>query len=612
MTPRESVRRGARVGTNRGANVTFGAPGDRPRDRSPRSPDPTRPILALLDRRRAALAIVLGTGTVLVGAALLATSGALITSAALHPETLLVLLPMITSVRLFGVSRAALRYAERLVAHDVTLRLVGRVRVALLERLVPLAPAALVGARGGELLARIRADVDELQNLFVRLVAPAAVAVLAGGIAVGLTALVSPATALVLLALLLVLGVLVPLVARRAGRDAAVATARAEAAYGADTLDLVRGLADHLGGDGGATALRTLDAHLADQERAERAAARLTAVTTFLREGVPGLGVVAALWLVGWGVADGTTHPALLAATALGVLGAFEAVGGLGAAWAGADGLRAAADRVAALRAERPAVTDPAAPRPLPAGAAARGGQQGGPACTERQQGRPAATHGPAAVALSFDDVTLRYPGATRPALEGFDLRVAPGEKVALAGPSGAGKSSVLALALRVRDPDAGRVTLGGLDVRDLALADVRACSAWAPQAPQLLGSTVAGNLRLADADASDPDSDDAALRAALHDVGLDDLAVGLDGWIGEAGARLSAGERARVALARALLSPAPILLLDEPTAHLDAPLAARLLDRLARDPRTVLLVTHAPEALDARWRVVRLTAPGP
>ena len=544
------------------------------------TPGAVRSVLTLVDRRRAALAVVLGAGTVLVGAALLATSGALITSAALRPETLLVLLPMITSVRRFGVARAALRYAERLVAHDVTLRLVGRLRVALLERLVPLAPAALVGARGGELLARVRADVDELQNLFVRLVAPTVVAVLAGGVAVGLTALVSPATALVLLALLLVLGVAVPAWARRAGRDAAVAAARADAAFGADTLDLVRGLVDHLGGDGGTTALRTLDGHLADQERAERTAARLTATTTFLREGVPGLGVVAALWLVGWAVVDGTTHPALLAGAALGVLGAFEAVGGLGAAWTAADGLRAAADRVAALHDERPTVTDPATPLPRPA---------------------------PPVPALRLEGVTLTYPGATRPALRDLDLRIEPGEKVALAGPSGAGKSSVLALALRVRDPDAGRVTLGGVDVADLALDDVRSCSAWAPQSPQLLGSTVAGNLRLARADASD-----ATLRAALRQVGLDDLPVGLDGWIGEAGTRLSAGERARVALARALLSPAPILLLDEPTAHLDAALAARVLDLLARQERTVVLVTHAPEVLDGRWRVVALDPPSP
>ncbi|PWW24428.1 ATP-binding cassette subfamily C protein/ATP-binding cassette subfamily C protein CydC [Geodermatophilus normandii] len=534
-----------------------------------------REVLALARLPRTALAVVLGAVTVLCGAALLATSGALITGAAQRPSSLLVLMPLITGVRLFGISRAAVRYAERLVTHDVTLRLVARVRARVLERLVPLAPAALTGVRGGELLSRVRTDVDELQGVVVRLVAPAGVAVLAGGTAVTLTALVSPVTAAVLAVLLLALGVLVPAAAARAGRRAALAAARADADVAADTLDLVRGLADHLAGDGGATALHALDGHLDRQEAAERASARLAAVTTLLREGVPGLGVVAALWLVGSDVAAGTTSPLLLAACALGVLGAFEAVGGLGAAWAAAGGIRAAAGRVQALAAQRPAVTDPESPLPLPLGSA-----------------------------LRFEDVTLTYPGAGHPALTGLDLDVPEGAKVALTGRSGAGKSSALALALRARDPDAGRVTLGGTDLRRLPLAGVRSRLAWSAQAPQVLGGTLAGNLRLGRGDATDDQ-----LLAVLAGVGLGGVAatLGLDGWVGEGGERLSAGERARVALARALLSRADVLVLDEPTAHLDAELSARVLDLLARDPRAVLLVTHDGAALDRRWQVVDL-----
>jgi ABC-type transport system involved in cytochrome bd biosynthesis fused ATPase/permease subunit len=168
------------------------------------------------------------------------------------------------------------------------------------------------------------------------------------------------------------------------------------------------------------------------------------------------------------------------------------------------------------------------------------------------------------------------------------------------------GKSSVLALALRARDPDGGRVTLGGTDRRKLALSDVRSRSAWAPQAPQVLGGSLAENLRLGRHDASEDE-----LKQVMHAVGLDEVldAVGLDGWVGESGERLSAGERSRVGLARALLSPADVLLLDEPTAHLDAPLAAVVLDRLAAQCRTVLLVTHRPDELDGRWRVVDLQA---
>ncbi|HYO35832.1 MAG TPA: ATP-binding cassette domain-containing protein, partial [Geodermatophilus sp.] len=170
--------------------------------------------------------------------------------------------------------------------------------------------------------------------------------------------------------------------------------------------------------------------------------------------------------------------------------------------------------------------------------------------------------------------------------------------KVALTGGSGAGRSSVLALALRARDPDAGRVTLGGADLRRLPLEGVRSRLAWSAQAPQVLGGTLAGNLRLGRHDATDDE-----LRAVLADVGLGSLAAapGLDGWVRDGGARLSAGERARVGLARALLSRADVLLLDEPTAHLDPDLGARVLGLLAGDPRTVLLVTHDAAALDER-----------
>ncbi|MVA75700.1 thiol reductant ABC exporter subunit CydC [Auraticoccus sp. F435] len=539
-----------------------------------------RTVLALVPRGRGLLAVLLGAAAVLTGTLLLATSGALITAASRQPESLLVLLPMITAVRLFAVSRATLRYAERVVAHDLTLRVVARLRVLVLERLVPLAPAALLGTRGGELLARVRSDVDELQGVVLRLAAPVAVAAVAGGVAVGLTATVSPPSALVLAVLLTVLGVAVPVLAARAGRGAAVTTARAEAATGAEVLDLVRGLADHLASDGGRTALATLDRALAAQQAAETRTARLTAATTLAREGVPVLGVVAALWFVGQDVTTGRTDPVLLAAAALGVLGAFEAVASLGPAWASAGRIRAAAARVTALSAQTPVVTAPEQPAPRPAGCG-----------------------------LVLDQVGFSYPEASSPVLAGMDLEVAPGEKVALVGPSGSGKSTVLALALRFWDPTSGRVLLGGVPADRLALDDVRAAAAWAPQAPQLLGGTLAGNLRLAR-----PDATPAQLEAALHELGLGEVLqrVGLDGWIGEAGERLSAGERARVGLARVLLGPAPVLLLDEPTAHLDRAGADRVLQLLLTDPRAVLLVTHDEQRLDPAWRVVRLAgAPG-
>lgn len=159
---------------------------------------------------------------------------------------------------------------------------------------------------------------------------------------------------------------------------------------------------------------------------------------------------------------------------------------------------------------------------------------------------------------------------------------------------------------LRAHDPDAGRVTLGGTDLRRLSLDDVRARTAWAPQVPQILGGTLAGNLRLGRDDATPAD-----LEQALRGVRLDHLlaTVGLDGWIGESGERLSAGERSRLALARALLSRADLLLVDEPTAHLDPELSRHVLDLLAAQRRGVLLVGHDAEALGGGWRVVEVGA---
>lgn len=532
-----------------------------------------REVLRLVRPSNAALAIALGVATVLSGAALLAASGALITGASLRPESLLVLLPLITSVRLFAVSRAGFRYAERVVSHDLTLRVVGGLRDRLLRKLVPLAPAALLGVRGGDLLARLRADVDELQGAWVRVVGPSVVACVAGAIAVAFTALVSPLLAAVLVALLIVLGVLVPAWAVRAGRRGSVEAAEADAAFGAEALDLLRGLPDHLVADGGRSMVTAINRELARQEAAEKSSARVLAVTAALREGVPVFGVVAALWLVGWQVATASTHPALLAATALGVLGAFEAVAGLGPAWAAVGGLRAAARRVDALDQLTPMVAD-----------------------------SRAGTQRPELPILRFEDVTLSYPGTDRRVLRHFDLDIEPGAKIALVGSSGVGKSSVLSLAMRFYDPSGGRVLLGGVDVRDLRLDQVRGCFAWAAQTPQILGGGLAGNLRLAD-----PTATDADLSDVLVDVGLGSSDARLHEWVGESGERLSAGERGRLGVARAILSPAPYLLLDEPTANLDPVGARALLDRLVSDRRGVVLVTHNPALLDRRWRIVDL-----
>lgn len=212
---------------------------------------------------------------------------------------------------------------------------------------------------------------------------------------------------------------------------------------------------------------------------------------------------------------------------------------------------------------------------------------------------------------LAFENVTVRYPGRTADAVTEVSFTVTPGETVALVGPSGSGKSTLLSTALGFVRPDAGRVTVGGADLAGLDLAEWRRRVAWVPQRPHLYAGTIAENVRLAR-----PDADDAAVRRALRDAGaldfVDALPHGAGTVLGEDGAGLSAGQRQRLALARAFLADRPVLLLDEPTAALDGATEAEVVAAVRRlaEGRTVLLVVHRPALLAVADRVVRLTAP--
>ena len=200
----------------------------------------------------------------------------------------------------------------------------------------------------------------------------------------------------------------------------------------------------------------------------------------------------------------------------------------------------------------------------------------------------------PAAAPIRLEGVAFAYPSRDVPVLRDLDLTLVPGERVALVGGSGAGKSTLLALLMRLADPTAGRVTVGGVDLRDGDAAAWRRRVAWVSQRPRLVAGTVADNVRM-----GDPDAPDARVWAALRDANAEDLVrglpAGLDTAVGEGGAELSAGERQRIALARAFLRDAPVVLLDEPTASLDPEGAALVGDAIARlsEGRTVVMAVH-------------------
>jgi ABC-type transport system involved in cytochrome bd biosynthesis fused ATPase/permease subunit len=255
-------------------------------------------------------------------------------------------------------------------------------------------------------------------------------------------------------------------------------------------------------------------------------------------------------------------------------LASFEGVAALPGAARELPSILSSGRRVLELTARTPVVRDPAVPLPAPAGIPE----------------------------LALEGVRVRYSPGAPAALDGFDLRLEPGDRVALVGPSGAGKSTVVNLLLRFLDPEAGRVTLAGQDLRAYRQEDVRRVFAVAGQDAHIFATTIAENVRLAR-----PSATDEELREALRAAGLGDWQ--LDTYAGEAGTQLSGGQRQRLAVARALLSRAPILVLDEPTAHLDAETAYRLMDDVfaAAGERSVLLITHRPEGLEQVQRVAAL-----
>jgi len=538
-----------------------------------------RALLGLVDapRWRVAWAVLLGALTVLFGVGLMATSGYLISRAAERPP-ILSLMVTIVAVQFFGVARPFVRYLERLASHDVTLRALGRLRTRFFERIEPLAPAELDAYRKGDLLSRMVADVDALQNLYLRGLEPPLVALLAGAVSVGAAVALLPVAGLVLAGGLLVGGLAVPALAGFLGARAGRRQAAARGHLSAELVESLRGAPELVAYGAEGAALDRLRAADRTLVRLARRDALIVGVADGLELVVTGLTVAGVLAVAITAHDHGALDRVLIATLALLALAAFEAVTPLAATARDMSTTLAAGRRVLELTDRDAAVRDPSNPLPVP--------------------GSP--------FAVALEDVTARYARAERPALDGVSLRLEPGERVALVGPSGAGKTTVANLLLRFLDPERGRVTLGERDVREFRQDDVRRAISVAGQESHLFSASIRDNVRLARPDASDDEVADALRRARIWDW-ISGLPDGLDTFVGEEGRELSGGQRQRIVLARALLADAPVLVLDEPTAHLDPKTASELVDDVfsAADDRTVLLITHRTEGLDLVDRVV-------
>lgn len=537
-------------------------------------PDPLWRMLTLAGplRGRLALAVVAGAATTAAGIGLLAVSGYLIARAAEHPNVT-ALAVAVVAVRALGIGRGVFRYTERLAAHDVAFRVLADVRVRIYRRLARLAPAGLRSFRSGDLLSRLVSDVDATQDLFVRGVVPPLVAALAGGGTVALCAfLLAPAAGALALGLLAA-GVLVPwLSARLAGR-AGRRTAAARGALGAHVVDALSGAAELHAFGAQEVALAKVSAADAELTRQARRNAIAQALGAGLGAFAAGITVWAVLLLGVAAVEGGALGRVPLAVLVLAALAAFEAVAALPAAAAQLAETRAAAGRVTAVLDTPEPIRVPARPLPAPE-----------PPVTVRLRG-----------------ARVRYEPAGPWALDGVDLDLLPGRRVALVGPSGAGKSTLAAVLLRFLDLDAGTATLNGADLTAYHPDDVHAVIGGCPQDPHVFDTTIRENLRLARPAATEAELRDAAGRARLL-TWIESLPRGWDTPVGAHGAALSGGERQRLALARALLADPALLILDEPTAHLDPETKDALLADLlaATTGRATLLITHDLAALAA------------
>jgi thiol reductant ABC exporter CydC subunit len=528
---------------------------------------------------RLALASLLGAGAVGAGIGLIATSAWLISRASQRPpESALAI--AIVAVQFFGLSRGLFRYGQRIVGHDVAFRALADLRVNSFKRLESLAPAGLPAVRSGDLLARLVHDIDSLQDLLLRVIPPFVIALLVGVGTVWLVWWILPAAGLlVLIALVLAATALTWLTGRLARHsESKQATVRGELT--AAVVDLLQGAPELTAyGALGAQLKRTaaIDAQLTG-------IASGTASTAGVGQGFATLLCGLAMWgalLVGVAeVSAGRLDGVLLAVVALIPLAAFELVTDLPAATQTLERVRRSAARTLEVIDAEPPVAEPIVARPLPL----------------------------APYTLQVRGLRTRYGEHGPWVLDGLDLDLVAGRTVALVGRSGAGKSTLADVLLRFLPYQGGSVTLGGTSISDLCGDDYREVIGLVSQDAYIFDTTLEENVRLARRDATTAELRGALKRARLLDW-TETLPAGLGTTVGTHGAQISGGQRQRLALARALLADFPVLVIDEPGEHLDAPtadaLVADLLDSTAL--QATLLITHRLAGLQTVDEVIVL-----
>ena len=520
------------------------------------------------------LAAIIGFATIGSGIGLLMTSAWLITRAALLPPVSALQFGIV-GVRVFGTARGVLRYLERLISHNTTFRILTRLRLWFYESIEPLAPARLAAFKSADLLKRIVDDIQSLENIYAKVLAPPLTALFVTILMWVIVGAYSTEAATGVLAYQLLTGIAIPLFTARIARGTARGITDLQARQQLLAVDMVQGL-------GELRVFGRIDLHLEHMQETEEQKLGLQKKAAFidgLQESLGGIAMNASVIWILWAmlplVRSGSISSITLTAVIFGVMASFEAFLPLTGSFQHIEADIRAGDRLFEIIDAEPEVKAPERPESFPR------------------------TYGIEARNLSFT-----YPGSMRPALDGISFTIPEGGRTAIVGPSGAGKSTITSLIVRFWNPSEGSLTIGGKNILRLDPEELRRRIAVVSQRTYLFSQSIRENLLLAS-----PGANDEALKAALTAAGLESLHDRLDDWAGQHGMNLSGGERQRLAIARMILQNAPMIVLDEATANLDAITEEALLETLERTckGKTVLAITHRLHRMERFERIIVL-----
>ncbi|WGL99259.1 cysteine/glutathione ABC transporter ATP-binding protein/permease CydC [Arsenophonus sp. aPb] len=512
-------------------------------------------IIAVL----ASISLLTLSGWFLAGTALAGTAGL---------YTFNYMLPA-AGVRGSAIIRTASRYAERLVNHDATFRVLAHLRVFTFQKLFPLSPGAIAHYRQGDILNCLVADVESLDHLYLRVLSPIFAALV---ITILLTLSLSTLDLLLALTLgtiMLCLLITLPFFFYQAGKSIGHDLTIFRSQYRAHLINIIQAQAE-LTVFGALPRFRQVLTNLEfSWLKRQQQQSNLTALSQSIVILISGLTATLLMWLAATGVGEQHKPGALIALFVFCTLAAFEVLGPVAVAFQYLGQVVTSANRLMELINQQPAVTFPTS-------------------------GITASNK----VEIKLQNVHFSYPQQPQPTLQNICLTLNAGEHIALLGKTGCGKSTLLQLLTRAWDVSSGQILINGQPINHYNEKTLRKLMAVVPQRTHIFSDTLRNNLLIAKDDASDT-----LLTKVLEQVGLDSLIKnqGLDSWIGEGGRQLSGGEQRRLGIARALLYDAPVILLDEPTEGLDAKTEKQILIQLQQHccDKTLLVITHRLQGLE-------------